>query len=161
MVSTFFLSIPSFDLGSLLYIHFHIICNWLASLLVEYKMQFSFATLIGAAAVIFASPFARIEPRTVASLDPAATAQAQQRDNTATRAVSNAQIKVCSTCCIRLAILKAFRLPPANVFLLIPFLVTSVRIWLLFKLETVESRELDGMVRGNTFCPASSMSYVY
>ncbi|CAF9908012.1 MAG: hypothetical protein GOMPHAMPRED_006047 [Gomphillus americanus] len=63
-------------------------------------MQFSFATLIGAAAVIFASPFARIEPRTVASLDPAATAQAQQRDNTATRAVSNAQIKTSSGQCL-------------------------------------------------------------
>ena len=124
-------------------------------------MQFSLATLVGAAAVIFASPFIRVEPRTVAALDSAATAQAQQRDNTATRAVSNSQIKVCLTSYVKVVMLKVFRLPQANVFLLIRFLVTSVKIWLQSKLETVESRELDGTVRDTTFWAAPPMRHVY
>ena len=36
-----------------------------------------------------------ILPRTVSALNEAAAAQAQQRDDTATRALSNTRIKVC------------------------------------------------------------------
>lgn len=43
----------------------------------------------------FASANPLVSVRTVASLDEAAVAEAQQRDDTATRASSNINIKVC------------------------------------------------------------------
>ena len=54
-------------------------------------MIVSLSSMLAFAAVAAAGP---ILPRTVASLDEGATAEAQQRDNTATRAFSNTQIKV-------------------------------------------------------------------
>ena len=50
------------------------------------------AFLLGAASIVAARPV--VEARTVTSLDQAATAEAQQRDNTATRAFSGVPIKV-------------------------------------------------------------------
>lgn len=51
------------------------------------------ALLLGTASIVAARPV--IEARTVTSLDQAATAEAQQRDDTATRAFSGVPIKVC------------------------------------------------------------------
>lgn len=48
--------------------------------------------LVGALALTSASP---IQPRVVASLDQAAFEEAQQRDDTATRAFTATAIKVC------------------------------------------------------------------
>lgn len=50
-------------------------------------------SLLALAAYASADPL--VLPRTVSSLDEVAVAQAQQRDETATRALSNTQIKVC------------------------------------------------------------------
>ena len=51
--------------------------------------------LLGSAALSFASPLLNV--RTVAALNTAAFEEAQQRDDTATRAFSGTQIKVCWT----------------------------------------------------------------
>lgn len=52
-------------------------------------------SLLALAAI--ASADAVVWPRTVSALDEVAAAQAQQRDDTATRALSNTHIKVCLT----------------------------------------------------------------
>jgi len=54
-------------------------------------MARTFASLLTWVALAGATPF---RPRAVESLNEAATAEAHQRDNTATRAFSNVQIKV-------------------------------------------------------------------
>ncbi len=54
-------------------------------------MVSTFSTVLAYAALAAAGP---LLPRTVTSLDQSAVAEAQQRDNTATRAFSNVQIKV-------------------------------------------------------------------
>ena len=52
------------------------------------------ALLLGAAALTSAAPV--VEKRVVTALNQQAFAEAQQRDNTATRALSSVEIKVCS-----------------------------------------------------------------
>jgi len=52
----------------------------------------SLSSILGWAALAAAGPV--VAPRVVDSLNEAATAEAHQRDNTATRAFSNVQIKV-------------------------------------------------------------------
>lgn len=51
--------------------------------------------LLSAVAFSFASPLGAIEARTVTALNTAAFEEAQQRDNTATRAFSGTEIIVC------------------------------------------------------------------
>jgi hypothetical protein len=58
------------------------------------KMHASLPLFLNLAALALAKP---IEVRTVAALNTAAFEAAQQRDNTATRAFSNTEIKVSST----------------------------------------------------------------
>jgi hypothetical protein len=53
-----------------------------------------YAILLGAAGLASALP--AVEKRTVTALNTAAFNEAQQRDNTATRAFSAVQIKVCA-----------------------------------------------------------------
>lgn len=66
-------------------------------------------SLVAFAAYASADPI--IWPRTVPSLDEAATAKAQQRDDTATRALSNTHIKVCLNPCLHLFI-SMLTMPP-------------------------------------------------
>lgn len=54
-------------------------------------MVFTLSSILALAALVGANP---LHPRAVDSLNEAATAEAHQRDNGATRAVSNVQIKV-------------------------------------------------------------------
>src|SRR5690349_14863294 len=57
-------------------------------------LGFLASLLLGATTFVSAIP-AALERRNVTALDPVAWAQAQQRDNTATRAFSNIEIQVC------------------------------------------------------------------
>jgi len=52
--------------------------------------------LLSSVALSFASPLVPLEARTVTALNTAAFEEAQQRDDTATRAFSSTEIKVCS-----------------------------------------------------------------
>jgi len=80
---------PSIPLPSADYIYF---LSFIDPVKFTSIMISSLSILLCTAALAFASPF--VEVRTVASLNQAAFEQAQQRDNTATRAFSSTEIKV-------------------------------------------------------------------
>jgi hypothetical protein len=55
----------------------------------------TFSLLLSSVALSFASPLGDLAARTVTALNTAAFEEAQQRDDTATRAFSSTEIKVC------------------------------------------------------------------
>jgi hypothetical protein len=58
-------------------------------------MLASLSLLLSSVALSFASPLGPLAARTVTALNTAAFEEAQQRDDTATRAFSSTEIKVC------------------------------------------------------------------
>jgi hypothetical protein len=93
----------------------------------------TFSLLLSSVALSFASPLGDLAARTVTALNTAAFEEAQQRDDTATRAFSSTEIKVCLQLSSNWRLVLTNRPLRVNVSLSTNYLAIFARIWILFK----------------------------